>query len=122
MRAADVVRIGLGSTLLARPSLAGSLTSTPTSPRSRLVVRVLGARMLGQGALGLTDRAWTPAADAAIEAAHALTMLPLLRRGPATARPALVSVLAAASFALADLRAWQRRGTGGGRPSRPARG
>lgn len=119
MRATDAVRIGLGAILLARPSLPGTLTATSASPRSRLVVRVLGARMLAQGALGLSGRTWTPAVDAAIETTHALTMLPLLRHGPATARPALLSVLSAASFAAADLRASQRARTGEGRRSRP---
>lgn len=110
-RHADVVRIGLGTTLLARPSLPGTLTATSASPRARWIVRLLGARMLAQGAVGLAGRTWTPALDATIEATHALTMLPLVRRSPATARPAVLSALSAASFAIADLRAWRSRDT-----------
>jgi len=108
MRPADLGRVALGVTLLARPSLPGTLTATSASSRSRWVARVLGARMLAQGAVGLTGRTWTPAVDAAIEATHTLTMLALVRHPPATARPAALSAALAATFAVFDARAAAR--------------
>jgi hypothetical protein len=93
MRGRRLLRLGLGAALLLRPELLG-----PVTPPGRIGVRVLGSRLLAQGAL-----LRSPRLGAAIEVAHAASMLPLLRssdyRTPAARSAALVLGLAVVDLA-----------------------
>jgi hypothetical protein len=103
-RTVDLARLGLGALALARPRTLLRLTGSAGDGPVETVVRVLGARYVGQGATGLlVDRTWLPAADAAVDAVHGLTMVGAAAAWPQHRRAALASAAAAAAFALADL-------------------
>jgi hypothetical protein len=99
-----IIRLVWGFTLLVVPGEVERRLGGGDDRRGRLVLRVLGARHLVQGALALRDGA-TPALAPVVDATHAATALGLAvfdrrRRSPAAADAAI-----AAAFALAGARA-----------------
>jgi hypothetical protein len=105
MRVATLVRLGLGGTCLAVPGEVLGLVGGPDrgDPRTLLVARVLGGRLVLQG---IADLAWgrrTRRLGVAVDLAHAASMLPLAVLWPAHRRTALVSAAAATTTALLDL-------------------
>lgn len=100
MNAVGVARIGLGVAELVTPSRLGSaaLGHTPDR-RERAVVRVLGARHLGQEVA-----AWRGddlLAGPQLDVLHAASMVGLAAFSRRYRRAALTSALIAAAFALA---------------------
>jgi hypothetical protein len=114
MRSATTLRLVLGALCLAAPGrvLAAARGS---GRRPAMVVRVLGARLLLQGGLDLTVGTRTRLPDAAIEAAHAASMVSLAAIRPAYRGPALTSAAVATSLALLDLVGSPRRSVRAGR-------
>jgi hypothetical protein len=104
MRAATVVRLGLGGVCLAAPVEVLALVGGPdrSDPRTALVTRVLGGRLVLQG---IADLAWgrrTREAGVAVELTHAASMLPVAALWPAHRRTALWSAVAATATALLE--------------------
>jgi hypothetical protein len=80
-----------GALLLTVPRAVATAVGAPTPPPS-LVVRVLGARQLGQGLALLTrPRSSTVAVSAVVDGLHALTMVAAAARWPGYRRAAVVS-------------------------------
>lgn len=104
------LRAGYGAIQLAAPGCsAEQRLGGPLGPGALRVVRVLGARQLAQA--GLCVPAPTPtllALGAGVDAAHALSMAALALAGRRWRRPAMVSGLIAAAFAVAGARAARR--------------
>jgi hypothetical protein len=98
VRSADGIRIGYGLILLARPGLlAGSPTATGAPPM-KVVVRILGARHVLQGAVSaIRPTSGVRRAGAALDALHAATDL---LYGAATSRWAPAATDAAIAFLL----------------------
>jgi hypothetical protein len=102
-RPADAARVTLGAVLLTRPRLAVRWTSSPDSSRIRAVVRLLGVRYLVQSATGmLVHRPWLRTADSGVDLVHAVSMLGFARELPEHRRMALLSGVAALTFAALD--------------------
>ncbi|GAA1795802.1 hypothetical protein GCM10009795_046570 [Nocardioides hankookensis] len=101
MTPARGARLVLGCVLVIAPHrLLGLVGAEDADERTtREVARVLGARYLLQGVTGRP----TGRAAAAVEAAHAASMLPLAVRSPRHRGAALVSAGVAAALGLADL-------------------
>ena len=103
------VRAGYGLVQLAMPGYsAEQQLGGPLDATTLRVVRVLGARQVTQAGLG-----------AGVDALHALSMVPLVAAAPRWRRPALVSGLTAAAFAVAGILAARR--VPGNRPGRDQR-
>jgi hypothetical protein len=100
---------GLG--LLVRPGAVAAVVA-PGFPRERLwIARVLGARLVGQHALVLTRPGpSTRRPAAAVDALHAVSMLPVLAL-PRYRRAALVTGGLAAASALAGRRSVRKAGS-----------
>jgi len=97
------MRVGYGALQLAAPALgAGQLLGRPIDARARLVIRVLGARQLGQAVASGTSPSYPILAlGVEVDLIHAATMIAL---GPVDRRRRTIAVenaLIAASFALA---------------------
>src|SRR5689334_18737347 len=102
-RPVDVARMGLGALAVTRPRTVLRLAGSD-GHGVHLVVCILGARYVAQGAAGLlVERPWLPTVDATVDAAHALTMVAAAAVWPQHRRAALTSAAAAAVFASADL-------------------
>ena len=102
-RPVDVARLSLGAAALAAPHVL--LPAAADTRTSRAVTRVLGARYLAQGGLGVADRkSWPPSWDAGVDALHAASMVGLAAISHRYRGVALVSAGAAVAFAVADLR------------------
>ncbi len=106
MRAATLVRLGFGGVCLAAPFEVLGLVGGPdrSDPRTALVTRVLGGRLVLQG---LADLAWgrrTGGVGVAVDLTHAASMLPVAALWPAHRRTAMVSAAGATATALLDLR------------------
>jgi hypothetical protein len=103
LRAVATSQLAVGAALTARPDAAYRLAAGPVEPgRAAAVVRLLGARMLLQ-AIAQTARP-TPtvlAGGAAVDAAHAASMVALARVDARYRRPARVSAALAGGFAAA---------------------
>lgn len=105
VRTTDVLRLVLGGGALLRPGLLVRLGAAPDGVVVRRVVRVLGARYVAQSVGSVAvDRAWVVPAGAAVDLAHAATMLGLAGLRPAYRRLALLSATAAVGLAVGDLR------------------
>jgi hypothetical protein len=101
-RPVDVLRLSLGVAALGAPGVV--LPAAANTPWTRGFTRILGARYVAQSAFGLAERRpWVPAADAAVDGVHALTMLGLAAVSPRHRRVALSSAAAALAFAYLDL-------------------
>jgi hypothetical protein len=94
-------RLGWGAALALAPArVCRLLTATPLDRRASLVTRVLGARTLAQTLLLSAHRSRRAVlAGAAVDAAHAATMVPLVVRSRTYATPAAVSAGVAATSA-----------------------
>jgi hypothetical protein len=106
VRLLAVERCGVGAALLGRPNAVSLLVSADESLSPAWLVRILGTRMLAQGLLVLVSpRRRLVLAGAAIDLAHAASMivamvlLPAQRRA-ATASAAEASLAAAVAGAL----------------------
>jgi hypothetical protein len=104
VRAATLVRLGLGGACLVVPSEVLGLVGGPDRDdrRTLLAARVLGGRLVLQG---IADLAWgrrTRGVAVAVDLAHAASMLPIAHLWPAHRRTALVSAAAASLTALLD--------------------
>lgn len=106
MRPADVLRLGYGACLVARPqAVARGLAGADLDHRARLVARVLGLRHVAQAVIALrSDRPGTRQVGRWVDGAHALTMLVLAAWAPGRERVALTDATVAALFG-ADLHA-----------------
>ena len=113
---ADTARTALGLALVLRPRLPfRGLGVTPTGAGD-VAARVLGARWLAQAALGAAAGGGKHArtvgrVDAAVEAAHAVSMVLLAATAPRWRRAALASAVLATGFAVADVRVASRPDT-----------
>jgi hypothetical protein len=99
------VRAGYGAIQLAVPGYsAEQQLGGPLDPTTLWVVRVLGARQVTQAGLALAFPAepWL-GLGAGVDALHALSMIPVAAAAPRWRRPALVSGLMEAAFAVAGL-------------------
>lgn len=113
MRATDAVRLAVGVPLAVRPDLPARALGLPPTEGLVLVTRALGIRYAVQavGSAALTRTSWrhrTLVADAAVDGAHAVTMLSAAALLPSMARPALLSAVLATTLALLDARAARR--------------
>jgi hypothetical protein len=106
VRPATLARLGIGSVCLGAPAGLLALIGGPDrdDPRTRDVVRVLGARMVGQAALDLAVGPRTRRVDLAVELLHAASMVPLALWSHTHRRSATVSALTASGIAVLDLR------------------
>ena len=122
------LRAGYGAVQLAVPGYsAEQRLGGPLDPATLRVVRVLGARQVVQAGLAQFWLARSFPADpllglgVAVDALHALSMIPVAAAAPRWRRPALVSGLMAAAFAVAGLLAARAdhlaAGAQGGLPS-----
>jgi hypothetical protein len=117
------VRAGLGMAQLLFPGLAARLVAKQhLDRRSRVAVRVLGARQLTQAlATGAQPTVAVLALGAGVDSAHALSMLALGlfdRRGR---RAALIDTLIGAGFAVAGAAAARADGRPAAQANPPAR-
>lgn len=108
--AVPAVHAAWGTALAYRPGTALTAVGGPAaSPRERLVLRLLGARHLGQAAV--TAAVPTPgvlAAGSAVDLLHAASCLALALAGPRWRRAGGLGCLSASAFAVAGLTvAWQ---------------
>lgn len=104
MNRAAVVRTLWGSVLLAAPQLALAVTREDSTPASRGVLRLLGARQVGQGVV----LAAKPEEDlvrlgAFVDLAHATTAFGFAVLDRRWRRTALLSGLAATAFGVHGL-------------------
>lgn len=104
-RPVDLARLGLGAVALARPDLLLRPVTERTSRGERITVRLLGARYVAQSGAGMIlGRPWVRDLDAAVDLAHAATMVALAAVSPTHRRLALLSAVTATGLAAADLR------------------
>lgn len=109
-RPVDLARLVLGIAAVAKPGLLLRL-SAGDGPLERGSVRILGARYVVQSTAGLAlDRPRVHQIDAAVDLIHASTMLALAVFVPSHRRLAIVSVVTATVFAVADLNDTRRSG------------
>ncbi len=105
MRTLIAIRAGWGAALLIAPgAVLGALPHQQIDGRARAFARILGARDLVQAA----TIAWRPTrgwllGGAAVDAAHAMTMVALAWRLPDRRALALTNVATAGAFAAAGL-------------------
>jgi hypothetical protein len=106
------VRAGYGAVQLLWPECsAEQLLGGPLEPAARTAVRVLGARQLAQAALSLAaPTAPVLTAGAGTDTVHALSMAVLALADRRWRRPAVVSGLTAAAFAISGALAARRAG------------
>lgn len=100
-------RVLWGSALLLAPgAMLGEARDAQTDRRARTFARVLGARQLAQAALVAPrgSRDWVILAGAAVDAAHAATMVALAVLDRTRRKLALTNAFAATAFALAGAR------------------
>jgi hypothetical protein len=99
------VRAGYGLIQLAAPGYsAEQQLGGPLDPATVRVVRVLGARQVTQAGLALAFPAEPMLGlGVAVDALHALSMVPLVLATPRWRRPALVSGATAVAFAAAGV-------------------
>ena len=109
------LRAGYGAVQLAVPGYsAEQQLGGPLDPATLRVVRVLGARQLVQAGLAQFWLARSFPAEpllglgVGVDALHALSMVPVVAAAPRWRRPALVSGLTAAAFAVAGALAARR--------------
>jgi hypothetical protein len=104
------VRAGYGAVQLLRPTYsAEQLLGGPLDPGAVAAVRVLGARQLAQAAVSVAaPQARLLALGAGADGAHALSMAVLALADPRWRRPAMVSGLIAAAFAVGGATAARR--------------
>jgi hypothetical protein len=104
------LRAGYGAVQLAVPGYsAEQQLGGPLDPATLRVVRVLGARQVVQGGVALAFPAEPLLGlGVGVDALHALSMVPVAAAAPRWRRPALVSGLTAAAFAVAGALAARR--------------
>ena len=112
------VRAGYGTIQLLRPAYsAEQLLGGPLDPGAVAAVRVLGARQLAQAAVSVAaPSARLLALGARADGAHALSMAVLALADRRRRRPAMVSGLIAAAFAVGGAVAARRPAS---RPAQP---
>lgn len=105
MRPPTLVRLVLGGVLVAAPGalLGGIHAPDRDDPRVLVVSRLLGGRLLLQAAVDLASRGRMRRVGAAVEAAHALSMLPLVAGSSDHRRAATVSAAVALGLAVLDV-------------------
>jgi hypothetical protein len=105
MRAATVARLVVGTAFLSVPGGVLRAIGAPdrADRRVRTVTRVLGARIVGQAGLDVAGAAPARGTDAAVELAHAASMLPVVALWPVHRRAASVSAAVAMGLAVLDL-------------------
>lgn len=96
------VRMAVGLGLLTWPGQGAPLLGARSDPRSRLVMRLLGARHVVQAGIAASNRSPRAARrGAAIDAVHACTAAALGVLDRRQRRPALTDGCVAAAFAVA---------------------
>jgi hypothetical protein len=106
VRPATTARLALGSAALAYPArLLGAVGGLDRGDAgTRVVVRVLGGRLLAQGLADLALGRRTRVPDVVIDTTHAASMVVVADRWPDHRRSALVSAAVASAIALLDVR------------------
>jgi hypothetical protein len=104
MRTATVVRLGVGSALLAAPGPALALADGPDRHDDLVltVVRVLGGRLVLQAVTDVILRGRSRRLGMAVELAHAASMAAVVAHSPRHRRTASVSAALATGLALMD--------------------
>jgi hypothetical protein len=103
-RPVDLARLALGGWALARPDDLLHLVGDG-GPGPRTITRLLGGRYVVQSGAGVALPRRPPHwLDAAVDLAHAASMLGAARAVPRHRRSALASAVLAVTFAVADLR------------------
>jgi hypothetical protein len=104
MRAATVVRLGVGSALLAAPGPALALAGGPDrhDDRVRVASRVLGGRLVLQAVIDVVRPGRPRPLDMAVELGHATSMVPVIALSPRHRRTASVSAALATGLLLLD--------------------
>jgi hypothetical protein len=97
------VRLAWGSLLVARPTAAAELFGGEAVPRARVVLRILGARHLVQGASELWPHPGRHDLDPAIDGIHALTAAGLAILDHRWRRPAATDAAVATGFFAAGM-------------------
>ena len=106
-RVLGAAQLGFGVALVSVPRQVLRPVGADHDVATRVAARVLGVRMVGQGAVGATTRrAWVYRLSALVDAVHAAAMVALAacssqRRRAAVASGALATTSALASVALA---------------------
>jgi hypothetical protein len=105
VRPATAARLVLGGLCLAAPGRLLDAIGAPDrgDPRTWIIVRVLGGRLLAQGVADLALGARTRVPDIVIDATHAATMVAAAARRPDHRRSAMVSAALATGTAGLDL-------------------
>ncbi len=104
MRPVSGARLIVGAVCVAAPGAVLTAVGAPDrqEARVRLLCRVLGARLLAQGAADLALGARTRTLDVAVDATHAATMVAAAARWPGHRRSALASGAFATATAALD--------------------
>jgi hypothetical protein len=104
MRTATVVRLGVGSVLLARPGQALAMVGAPDRHDDvvPLVARVLGGRLVLQAATDVVLHGRSRRVGLAVELAHAASMAAVVAVSPRHRRTASISAALATGLALLD--------------------
>ena len=98
-----VAQAAAGLALVARPQAVYGALGAPDSRAGRRVARVLGARQVGQGfAVALNHNRQMIQAGGAVDALHALSMLPIVLSGSRWRRAAAASAAFASAAAVAS--------------------
>ena len=105
MRPATAARLVLAGGCLTVPGRLLDAIGAPDrgAARTRVIVRVLGVRLLAQGVADLALGPRTRVPDIVIDATHAATMVAAAARWPAHRRSAMVSAALATGTAALDL-------------------
>ena len=106
MRAATLVRLGLGAACLAAPDLVLDAVGGPDrhDPTTRRITQVLGGRLAVQGVGDIVLGPRTRRLDVLVDLTHAASMLPAAALWPRHRRSALVSAAVATGVAVLDMR------------------
>jgi hypothetical protein len=112
MRTATVVRLGVGSALLAAPGPALALADGPDRHDDLVlaVARALGGRLVLQALADVVLHGRSRRLGMAVELAHAVSMAAVVARSPRHRRSASVSAALATGLALMDAAEGPRSG------------
>lgn len=105
-RIVGAVQVAVGATMLLVPERVADMTAGRGTPAAPSIVRLLGARIAGQGALtAARPSRWALECGAGVDGLHAASMLVLAVLAPRYRHTALVSAGVAAASIVGSLSA-----------------